>query len=57
MKSSVMKMTGQAGDQQEAVTTEKRDEGKMEKPMDDAIQPPNESIENPLVSLECFIFL
>ncbi|KAA0031591.1 serine/arginine repetitive matrix protein 1-like [Cucumis melo var. makuwa] len=57
MKSSVMKMTGQAGDQQETVTTENRDEGKLEKPMDGSIQPPNESIENPLVSLECFIFL
>ncbi|XP_038887224.1 uncharacterized protein LOC120077414 [Benincasa hispida] len=57
MKSSGMKMTGQAGDQPETMTTEKTGEGKMEKPMDDAIQPPNESIENPLVSLECFIFL
>ncbi|XP_022968880.1 uncharacterized protein LOC111468062 [Cucurbita maxima] len=58
MKSSALKATGQAGEQPEAVTTEKRDEGKVDKAMDGAaIQPPNESIENPLVSLECFIFL
>lgn len=58
VKSSAMKVTGRAGEQKEtAVTTEKRDEGKVEKLLDGAIQPPNESIENPLVSLECFIFL
>lgn len=60
MKSSAMtpmKVTAQAGDQQEAATAEKRDEGTAEKPPDGTIQPPNESIENPLVSLECFIFL
>lgn len=54
MKSSAMKGTERAGDQKETVTTEKRDE---EKAVDGAIQPQNESIENPLVSLECFIFL
>ncbi|XP_022930792.1 uncharacterized protein LOC111437167 [Cucurbita moschata] len=52
VKSSAMKGSGRAaGELQEIATTKKREEG------DDEIQPPNESIENPLVSLECFIFL